>query len=147
MKRLGFLLALALCSCGASVENFSGRYVGVITEDYRCANSSPPVFQLTEEFDIGQNGSAVTVTLASCNGLPINGSASNNEINIEPTGQTTNTCQQADPNGGSTISIDGFPGGSLILNGGVSLDVNLLENATVNGDSCTGTATGTLTLQ
>src|SRR4051794_17548227 len=113
MKRIGFVLALALCSCISSSSSvyFAGTYVGTITETYTCLNSSPPQFQLQETFTVTQDGEDIFVTMASCSGMTITAGASGDSASVDPTGGTSRSCQQQDPRGGTTITVDGFSGG------------------------------------
>jgi hypothetical protein len=94
-----------------------------------------------QTFTITQSGSNVTVTLASCSNLSVAGTVSGDTINIAQSPQTTTVCTQTQPGGGQVSLVD-FSGGTLQLSGG-NLEVDLDEDATANGDSCTGTATGT----
>jgi hypothetical protein len=150
MKTVWILpLAFAVAGCPQKVvtaDDFRGAYTGSLTETYTCANTSPPQFVLPgEELDIAQTGTDVSITINSCAGLTIPGDASGDMVNISDTGTLSMPCAQTD--GQTDIEITEITGGTLQLDTGGNLVTTLDEAATIDGDDCMGTATGTLVFQ
>jgi hypothetical protein len=121
---------------------FAASYTGTVTENFTCSGSAPPAFIVpSDTLTIGVDGSGnATVSIASCQGATLTGTESNEVITIPQT--TTFTCNQADSSG-DTIAITSI-GGTLTLGAGGTVNLSLSESATVNNDSCGGSATGTL---
>ena len=140
MMAAGALVLVGACASGAT--GYDVTYSGSVTETYTCASTSPPAFQLPNDtvvIDVDASGNAI-VTLSSCPGDTITGVANGpNEIDLTTT--TTGTCSQTDA-AGDTIEITSI-GGTLTYDGN-DLDLNLSETALINGDACSGVASGQL---
>jgi hypothetical protein len=143
MRLIGLAATVAVAACGPTpATSFTGTYTGALSEGYTCQSSAPVSFVLSgQTLTITQSGSDVTVTLTSCSSIPIQGGVSGDVVNVAQSPQTTAVCTQMAPGGGQ-VSVADFSGGTLQLEGG-NLEINLNEDATANGNTCTGTATGT----
>lgn len=155
MTRFGLALwcAVILAGCPApenSADDFTGQWTGVLTGNYNCADgTTAQVIFTSEEYDISQSGTSDSISVAFCNGLVIDGTASGDELDVTPSQDTSLACTQTD-NAGNTITINDFSGGSFTFDGS-NLDVSLDEDVALtdssgNSTTCSGTATGTLSM-
>ena len=147
LRRPTHLLALAplfaLFACNGSWSGFQGSYSGSLTENYMCDSAaSPAPFLLggqTVSINVDGDGNAV-VTFGACSNQSLTGIQTGDTIVLQES--STITCVQSDPQG-DTLSV--FNLGGSINYQGTSLNLNLTENATINGGAtCSGTGTGLL---